>query len=377
MTLGLYIHIPFCKQKCLYCDFPSYANLENLYDAYIDALCREIRVRSGNLGRCLVDSVYIGGGTPTILPSELLEKLLACLHKSFAMTPACEISMEANPGTIDRDKLLRLYHLGVNRLSLGVQAFNDRLLAELGRIHTAKEALAGICLAQQAGFENINIDLMYGLPGQSLKDWQQTLTTAVGLGIQHISSYGLKLEDGTPFATKYADKLLNLPDEILEEAMYDHMVDFLPLHRYKRYEISNYSLTDRECRHNLKYWRYEPYAGMGAGACSFLQNRRFTNTSDVLGYIKSVQADKSPVVFSETLEKEVAVAEYIFLGLRTVAGIDFALFHKYFGVEVLSIYEVVIKDLMRKKLIVVNEEGVRLSSLGMKYGNLVFASFLP
>lgn len=375
--LGLYIHIPFCLQKCLYCDFPSYSQMDALYDTYIAALCREIAAQSGIFHDYQVDSIYIGGGTPTVLPANLLAQLVECLQYNFILTPSCEISMEANPGTIDMNKLSALSQIGINRLSLGVQSFNDRLLAAVGRIHTAKEAIDSIESAKQAGFNNINIDLMYGLPGQSLKEWQHTLNVAVSLDIQHISAYGLKLEEGTPLFEGYQKGKVMLPDEMTEEAMYDYKFEFLPLHGYRRYEISNYSKQEKECRHNLKYWQYQPYIGFGAAACSFWNGCRFSNQADVKGYIKAVDSRRSPVDFTETPPQDVAIAEFIFLALRTIHGVKFNLFKEKFGTELLDIYSDIVKDLVTKKLLMVNEYGVCLTAKGMKYGNLVFEAFLP
>jgi len=221
MNFGLYIHIPFCRQKCLYCDFPSKANLEHIYDRYCAALCREIAVQGSHFADWQVDTVYIGGGTPTVLALEQLRPIVAAIKANFHLKPEAEISIEANPGTVDVEKLAGLLELGINRISFGVQAFSDRLLRLLGRLHSAAEGIEAVRSASKAGFENISIDLMYGLPQQTLADLSDSLSTAVSLPLTHISVYGLQVEEGTPFAKALADGTLCLPDEDTEEQMYD------------------------------------------------------------------------------------------------------------------------------------------------------------
>ncbi len=377
MKTGLYIHIPFCQQKCLYCDFPSYDNLAHLYQPYVAALCQEISGWGGVLSRDVIDTVYIGGGTPTLLSAESLRTILACVHKSFLIDENAEISVEANPGTVNQKKLLALKSGGANRLSFGVQTFSNELLKSIGRIHTGNQAIEAVIEAQKAGFENINLDLMYGLPGQSCKDLEVSVRQAIGLGVTHISAYGLKVEEGTPFAEMDKQGKLVLPEEQVDEEMYNFTTEFLPKYGFMRYEISNFSKVGYECRHNLKYWQYQPYIGVGAAAHSFFQKERLSNINDVSQYISFTKKGKLPTESRENPEMGIAMAEYIFLALRTVQGLSILEFKDYFSCDFLQQYEKIVSELTRKKLIIMSENQISLTTTGMKYGNVVFRAFLP
>lgn len=375
--LGVYIHIPFCRQKCLYCDFPSCADAEPLYYDYTTALCREIAGRGGILSAGKIDTVYIGGGTPTILPDDCLLRIIDCLRSHGRIEAGAEFTVEANPGTLDSEKLAMLRACGVNRLSIGVQAFDDKLLGRAGRIHSADMAIAAVEQAAACGFDNISIDLMYGLPGQTIANFRDSLRRAAMLPVRHISAYGLKIEEGTPFAASLAAGRLELPDEAEEDAMYEAAVSFLPSQAFRRYEISNYAKAGAECRHNLKYWQYQPYLGLGAAAHSFLNKERSANTADVGEYIKRVTNGELPVESRETPEIAVAMAEYAFLALRTTLGLSFADFTGEFGMGFLVQYGKNLDRLAAQGLVAVDADSVRLTERGMKYGNIVFASFLP
>ena len=377
MKIGLYIHIPFCQQKCLYCDFPSHANLTHLYQPYVAALCQEISGLGGVLSGCIVDTVYVGGGTPTVLPASSLKQLLRQVNTSFSLAPTVEFSMEANPGTVDQEKLDVLRTGGVNRLSFGVQSFSDPLLLGIGRIHSAQQAREVIHMAKEAGFDNINVDLMYGLPDQSVKELQDSMMQAIQMDITHISAYGLKVEEGTHFAKMQQDGTLQLPEEEVDEAMYQMTTEFLPANGFKRYEISNFAKQGYECRHNLKYWQYQPYIGVGAAAHSFWQSERRANIVDVLSYIQTIQNGQSPIEIWETPERNIAMAEYVFLSLRTVQGLSVQAFDQYFQTDFFQHYREVVSELVEKKLIVATKEQIHLSVIGMKYGNIVFGAFLP
>ncbi len=377
MKIGLYIHIPFCQQKCLYCDFPSHANLTHLYQPYVAALCQEISGLGGVLSGCIVDTVYVGGGTPTVLPASSLKQLLRQVNTSFSLAPTVEFSMEANPGTVDQQKLDVLRAGGVNRLSFGVQSFSDPLLLGIGRIHSAQQAREVIHMAKEAGFDNINVDLMYGLPDQSVKELQDSMMQAIQMDITHISAYGLKVEEGTHFAKMQQDGTLQLPEEEVDEAMYQMTTEFLPANGFKRYEISNFAKQGYECRHNLKYWQYQPYIGVGAAAHSFWQSERRANIVDVLSYIQTIQNGQSPIEIWETPERNIAMAEYVFLSLRTVQGLSVQAFDQYFQTDFFQHYREVVSELVEKKLIVATKEQIHLSVIGMKYGNIVFGAFLP
>lgn len=375
--IGVYVHIPFCRQKCFYCDFPSYAGLDNVFDDYSAALCREIDRKGGILASYRVDTVYFGGGTPTLLPARNLLSVLETVRRRFSVMDDAEISIEANPGTIDKEKLQDLRSAGFNRISFGVQSFSDSVLQSAGRIHTAQQAVQSIMEAQAAGFHNVSVDLMYGLPGQTQEDVLFSFQQAIRLQVSHISVYGLKVEEGTPLEAALNSGRAVLPDEDDELAMYELATRILPENGYFRYEISNYARLGSKSRHNLKYWRYLPYIGFGAAACSFLDNHRLTNTPDVMDYIAMVQANGDPVTVREHIETGTAMAEYAFLALRTAQGICFADFTARFQMEFQSHYAEPINRLLQQQLICEYPGGIRLTQLGMKFGNQVFAAFLP
>lgn len=377
MKVGLYIHIPFCQQKCLYCDFPSHANLTNLYQPYVAALCREISGLGGVLSGCIVDTIYIGGGTPTVLSVNCLSQILEQVHDSFSIEKTAEISIEANPGTVDFGKLLALRAVGVNRISFGVQTFEESLLLSIGRIHSATQGVEVVKMAQQAGFVNVNIDLMYGLPGQTTQQLSDSILQAVELDVSHISVYGLKVEDGTPFAIMQQQGALHLPDEDTDEAMYELTTQLLPQKGLARYEISNFAKIGYECHHNLKYWQYQPYIGIGAAAHSFWQKERLANMTDVAAYIRAIEQGLLPIAEREIPERSTAMAEYVFLALRTVQGMSVQKFNDYFNADFFTYYGDAIARLTGKSLILTTKDRIFLTEIGMKYGNVVFRAFLP
>lgn len=375
--LGLYVHIPFCQQKCFYCDFPSFAGQEALYASYTRALVREIVDQGACHSAETVDTLFIGGGTPTVLPLSLLTEICQAICQSFQLADDVEWTIEANPGTVDAEELCHLRKLGINRLSFGVQSFDDGLLRRLGRIHTARQAICSVEQAQAAGFSNLSIDLMTGLPGQTLEQLEHTLKQAVKLPLRHLSIYALKVEDGTAFAVDEQAGHLHLPDEALDAAMDDFVMDFLPKQGFSRYEISNYAQNNFACRHNLKYWHYEPYIGVGAAAHSFLNGRRQANTSDIAAYITAMISGQSAVMFSETLAGAEARGEMIFLALRTTEGLFFHDYAKQFNQDFLQDYENILAKLLQQGLICQNKQGISLTNIGMKFGNVVFRTFLP
>ena len=377
MKIGLYIHIPFCKKKCLYCDFPSHANLSHLYQPYVAALCREISDLGGVLSGNIVDTIFIGGGTPTILSTKHLRQILQQVHTSFLIDKNAEISIEANPGTIDLEKMLMLRAVGVNRISFGVQTFNDPLLVAIGRIHSAAQGVEAIKMAKEAGFVNINIDLMSGLPGQTTQQFSDSVLQAVELDVTHVSAYGLKVEEGTPFARMQQQGCLILPNEDIDEAMYDLTTRLLPQKGFTRYEISNYAKQGYECRHNLKYWQFQPYIGVGAAAHSFWQGERLANMNNVGAYIGTVEQGLLPVEVREKLENSTAMPEYIFLALRTVQGMSVQEFNYYFNTDFFTHYGDTVAMLTGKGLLVATENKIFLTEMGMKFGNVAFCAFLP
>ncbi|MBQ3971994.1 MAG: radical SAM family heme chaperone HemW [Selenomonadaceae bacterium] len=376
MRWGIYVHIPFCSRKCFYCDFPSYAGRERYMADYTKALCREIAAQGslyrGRWGEPA--TIYIGGGTPTALPVEGMEEILCALGE---ISPAVdEFTVEANPGTVDKGYLELLRRHGVNRLSLGVQSFDDALLRRIGRIHTGEDAKCAVAMARAAGFQNISLDLIYALPGQSLEVLRESVETASALAVQHISIYGLQVEEGTVFARQRDMGKLELPGEDLEEAMYDYMVSELPKLGYVRYEISNFARAGQESRHNLGYWQDVPYLGLGAAAHSYLEGRRWENTAGIEEYIRCMERGESPAREEGERTREIVMEEVSFLALRTVEGINKEAFRQKFGCTLESIYGDVLRRLEGKGLLRDCGGNVCLTELGMKYGNLVFEEFL-
>ena len=319
--LGLYIHIPFCKQKCVYCDFYSLAGREGRMDDYTDALCAHLTEIAPFAAGHLVDSVYFGGGTPSYLGERRLVKLLKTILKRYHVAKDAEITLEANPDSAGDWKALRaLRKSGFNRLSLGMQSACDRELREIGRIHTMDQLRAAVSAARKAKFDNLSLDLIYGLPHQTLEQWQENLTAAVDLAPEHLSCYGLKVEEGTPLFARKDDA--GLPGDEVQADMYLYTVDYLLRHGYRQYEISNFARTGRESRHNLKYWTLGEYAGFGPGAHSDFGGVRYAYEKDLEGYIRSVR-DHTPLLSeNERIPPLDRDTEWIMLGLRTVRGLD-------------------------------------------------------
>lgn len=377
---GIYAHIPYCVKKCAYCDFISSAvgkdtraEMEDYAAALRAEILREVpplRARWGDAA-----TVYLGGGTPTALPAALLTGILETLRTAVG-TPV-ECTVEANPGTVDAAYLTQLRAAGANRLSLGVQSFNDRLLRVIGRIHTAAEAEQAFRAARAAGFENISLDLMYGLPTQTLDDLKKSVDEALALVPEHISVYGLTVEEGTPFAAAEAQGKLALPTEDAAEEMYDWLTAALPARGYVRYEISNFARQGCESRHNLGYWRNVPYLGVGAAAHGYVDGVRWGNEPDTEKYIRAIQTGRSVRTPEDTERTRTnAMEEYTFLALRTAKGIDEADFYYTFSVDIDIIYGAVIEKYIAQGLLRRADGFVALTNEGMKVGNEVFAAFL-
>ena len=383
---GLYIHIPFCRQKCFYCDFPSFAGREKKIDKYLQALeqefalLRQMLYQKDNVrdieSKFAPRTIYIGGGTPTALNAHQLAKLLEIVQKYVTVAKAEEFTVEMNPGTVDREKLLLLQQAGVNRLSVGVQSFDDHCLQKIGRIHTAQDAVNTIELAHNLGFGNISLDLIYGLPQQDMEILTKSVERALTLPVQHISIYGLQLEEGTAFQRMADMGKLHLPTDELVEVMYDYIVEKLPEAGYQRYEISNYALPGYESKHNLSYWQDVDYLGLGSGAHSYWQGTRYENPIGIDDYISVLEAGRLPATLEEQVDRQAHMEEYCFLGLRTAAGIDKNLFQQKFVVDLFTVYGRTIEKLVAQDLLQHTARGIALTTLGMKYGNQVFGEFL-
>lgn len=368
---GVYVHIPFCVKKCAYCDFVSYENRTAEAPRYTDAVLREAAAYRGTT----VDSIYIGGGTPTALPSDQLVRLLAGLFDIFTVAPQAEITVEANPGTADEAYFASLAAAGVNRLSLGVQSFCDDELSALGRIHSAKEAEAAVRAAYTAGIFNLSLDLMFSIPRQTQTSLQKSLETAVSLPISHISCYSLTICENTPFGRLAEEGQMPLPDEDTDRAFYTQICEFLDKNGLARYEISNFARPGREARHNTKYWRRVPYIGLGAAAHSFWENRRFENPPQTEAYYAVVHGAKKRS--GEVISPADAMSEFMFLGLRmTREGISSAAFAKAFGTELDAVYGRQIEKLLRLGLLEKEGDRLRLTGRGIDVSNSVFCEFV-
>lgn len=376
---GIYIHIPFCRQKCFYCDFASLkvnAINQNLYQQYVQALCQEIVLYRELFPDIYIDTIYFGGGTPSILPAELIEQILTQIKKSFAINPRAEITLEANPGTVDENKLAKLHRAGINRLSFGVQAVQDELLKKIGRIHTIEQAEFAVHEAKKVGFNNISVDLIYGLPTQTMDMLKQSVAWALAQKVQHISIYGLQIEEGTVFGKLYDEGKLILPSEEETEAMYDYLTNTLPKHNYRRYEISNFALPNFESKHNLSYWQDKFYLGLGAGAHGYYFNKRVENPFDLQAYITKCNHHEFPYEQEENVDEKAHIEEFCFLALRTATGIDETQFECKFKQSIDNLYGEKIAKLLAQKLIVRQDKHIHLTDKGMKLGNLVFEEFL-
>jgi len=372
--IGLYIHIPFCKRKCYYCDFNSYAGYDYLFDDYIRALLMEIE--SNSTKDYNVVSVYIGGGTPNLLPPSYIEKILKSVFKNYKILDGCEITIEMNPGLITEEKLKIYKGSGINRVSIGLQAFQNRLLKYIGRIHTVEEFFGNYELVKKF-FDNINIDLMYALPTQTFKEWQETLKEVVKLQPTHVSTYSLILEPNTSFYRLYEKGQLPIVDEEEELKMYHWGIEFLKEKGYHHYEISNFALPTFECRHNILYWECKNYLGFGAGAHSYMADVRYSNIENIKDYIKSILERKSAVKEKIKLTKQDRMAEFMFLGMRMTKGVCDKDFKKRFGISLFEIYKKVIQKYLKEGLIEIDNECVKLTERGIDVSNVIFEEFLP
>ncbi|WP_277288445.1 radical SAM family heme chaperone HemW [Veillonella montpellierensis] len=377
--MGIYLHIPFCRQKCTYCDFAAYQNLEDYYDAYVAALLDEVRIWCEMYPESTtipVDTIYFGGGTPTELSIVQLEKILKTLDVYFPLQNVRQVSIEANPHNLTTSYLSDLYALGCNRISFGVQTFNDRLLHMIHRNHTGREAVDTIYQAYEAGFTNINLDLMYALPSQTLMDIENSVHTAMTLPIHHISIYGLQVEPTTQLSYAIKQGQLTLPEEEVEMAMYDYLVSTLPEVGFNRYEVANFAKEGYVSYHNLRYWHYKEYLGFGVGAHSFYNHYRRANHAYVIPYIKAVEQSVLPIKTEEYIDRQRDKEDYCFLHLRTTTGIYAPDFEDRFGLSLEEEYGVVIRGLMDKGLLTSKDNRYYMTDEGFVHGNYVFAQFI-
>lgn len=369
----LYIHIPFCAKKCDYCDFLSWPAADTVQKAYVEALLAEIRgiSQEESNGREIV-SVFIGGGTPSLIEASDVERILETLRKLFSFSPDTEITIEANPGTLTREKLDLYRKAGINRLSIGLQSAENRELETLGRIHTWQDFLESYQEAREAGFANINVDLMFAVPGQTYENWIRNLRTAAALKPEHISAYSLIIEPGTPFA----ERKLNLPDEDTEYRMYEDTASVLEEYGFRQYEISNYARNGYRCRHNIGYWNRTEYFGIGLGASSFVGEKRFRNTEKMEEYLQysgcpgRIRRDIVRLTLKEREE------EFMYLGLRMTEGIREEEFKRQFGTDLKTVYGEVLEKYRHMGFLEKNGDFWRLTRKGIHVSNWILADFL-
>ncbi len=379
--MEIYVHIPFCVKKCLYCDFLSAAADPPVLSSYVHRLLGEIRTVAPDYDDYSVTSIYIGGGTPSILDPQYIEQLMDSLTKNFHIAEGAEITMECNPGTVDGAKARIMRGSGINRLSFGMQSIHNGELEQLGRIHTFEDFLLSYGEARKAGFKNINVDIMYGLPLQTVAGWKETVKRTVMLRPEHISAYSLILEEGTPFYTRYRQddlareqgkSTIVLPSEEEEREMNRTVVEYLGAHGYRQYEISNFARPGRECRHNIGYWTGEEYLGLGLGASSFIGETRFKNTSNFEDYMTKPYA-RADVV---TLDRKALIEEFMFLGLRMTDGVSRQDFEERFDCEPEAVYGDTLIGLEHEGLLKADGGRIFLTPRGVDVSNRVFARLL-
>ena len=394
--LGLYLHFPFCVRKCRYCDFLSFPSGEAGREIYLERLKEEIKARGAIYQDYNIETLFIGGGTPSLMTGQQLTELLDTVRASFHVSPVGEWTMECNPGTTDAETLRIYRNAGINRLSFGLQSMNDEELKYLGRIHTAKQFAENYQAARRVGFENINIDLMSALPGQTTASWLDTLNKAAAFEPEHLSAYSLIIEEETPFWDLYGDDrsgeanadgiiadggagqqgkaaILTLPDEDSERQMYHLTKRILAEKGYERYEISNYTRKGFECRHNLIYWQRKDYLGLGLGAASMVGNRRFSNVSDMTSYMHDWSYCRE-----EILDRKAQIEETMFLGLRCTAGVSDRMFTEKFGQSMMDIYGDIIRKYLSEGFLIYNPSDGRLafSEAGTDVSNWILSDFL-
>ena len=368
MPKGLYVHIPFCARKCRYCDFVSFADSADKADAYLDALEKEAAEYAG----MKFDTVFIGGGTPSVLRANQLERLFNIINSTFKITSDAEFSIEVNPGTLDADKIAAIVNGGVNRVSIGVQSFNDNELAAIGRIHTADEAVRAVNEIHRAGIKNINVDLMTSIPEQTAESLMNSLKVAVSLPVTHISAYSLILEEGTPLYNDYESGMFDPVSDDEDRDNFDMLLKCLSEHGFDRYEISNFAKPGYECHHNIKYWECREYVGLGLAAHSYLDKKRFYNTSDLNKYLRgNFHSDDSLILDCADM-----MSEFMMMGLRMTCGVSEKEFLERFGEKIENIYGKQLEKFARSGFMEYKNGRYSLTSRGMDVSNSVMCEFI-
>lgn len=372
--LGIYIHIPFCVRKCFYCDFVSYAKKESVQKKYIEALQKEILNWKKSNKDVKIKTIYIGGGTPSCIDSKFITEILNLIN----IKNAEEITIEVNPGTVNKEKLYDYKNAGINRLSIGLQSTNNELLKKIGRIHNYEQFLETYKMAREVGFNNINVDLMIGLPGQTMDDLKTSLEDIINLNPEHISVYSLILEDETPLKKMIENNILKLPEDDLERQMYWYTKDFLKINGYNHYEISNFAKQGFYSKHNLDCWEQKEYIGFGISAHSYIDRKRFGNISNLDNYIKNCIEggfDKNRII-EEEQDKKDEMKEYMILGLRKINGISIQKFENKFNENPIVLFKKELNKLFNEGLIIIDGDIIRLSNKGLDFANIVWEEFI-
>ena len=373
--LGIYIHIPFCKKKCYYCDFISFENKCDEIPQYIESLKEEIR--NFDFSNYHITSIYIGGGTPSYIDSKYIKYILDEL-RTRVKSDDIEITIEVNPGTVTEEKLQEYKEAGINRISIGLQSANNNLLRKIGRIHTYEEFLQAYQLVNKTGFDNINVDLMLALPGQTIQDLKESLDKIINLNPNHISIYSLIVEEGTKISKLLEEGKISLPEEEQERRMYWYVKDILELKGYNHYEVSNFSKKGKESRHNMNCWNQEEYIGFGVAAHSYINNVRFSNTDNIQEYIKNIKENNTEnnITIEEEQTLEDKKKEFMMLGFRKIEGVDISRFKEKFVDNPLFLYREKLNKLAEEGLIEVDLNNIRLTNKGLDLANLVFEEFI-
>lgn len=375
--LGIYIHIPFCKQKCFYCDFCSFANKNEMQEKYVETVINEIK-NITHKEKYTVTTIYLGGGTPSILNPEYIKNILQEIKSSFKILDDAEITIEINPGTVNEEKLKRYKEYGINRLSIGLQSANDKILKNIGRIHDYKQFEETFFYARKCGFKNINVDLMIGLPTQAIEDVKQTLEKIIQKNPEHISVYSLIIEEGTIIEKLINENKLQLPDEETERIMYWTVVNELKENGYNQYEISNFSKKTYESKHNTNCWKQKQYIGLGTSAHSYLNKKRYSNTNNIEEYIKNIQENNisKNITIHEEQTEESTMNEYMLLGLRMIQGININEFKQKFKTDPTIKYKKILEKLQKENLIQITKTSIKLTKQGIDFGNIVWEEFI-
>jgi len=374
--LGIYIHIPFCKQKCAYCDFISYSNKTELVEKYIEALKQEIINKSQEIKQNKITTIYIGGGTPSYIQSKYIIEILETIKQKYNISKKAEITIEVNPGTVTMEKLENYVKIGINRISIGLQSTNNSLLKMIGRIHTFEDFLNTYKLAKKVGFKNINVDLMLGLPNQTVEDLNKSIDEIIKLEPQHISVYSLIVEEKTPIEKKIRQGELKLPSEELERKEYWLVKEKLEGFGYKHYEISNFSKNGYESKHNLNCWEQKEYIGFGVAAHSYINNIRYSNVDDIEEYIANEVRKKENIIIHEVQAEEDKMKEFMLLGLRKIDGVKISSFKNKFSSNPIMEFKDELNKLTREELIDIDLNEIKLTRKGIDLANIVWEEFI-